>query len=173
MALNLIKTVFGYGLTLLQKHTPLSFERNSIEGIYNYLPIRYGLSTSGQPTEKQMALIKQAGFTHVINLAPHHVENALKDEAATLEQLGLRYIHIPVDFKAPTDANFQKFVNTMEVLADENVWVHCAANMRVSAFIYRYRCEVLKEDAARAKRELHKIWKPIGVWQHFVSAADQ
>lgn len=42
----------------------------------------------------------------------------------------------------------------MQGLGDDKVWVHCAANMRVSAFIYRYRCTVLGEDRDTAARDL-------------------
>ena len=172
MVANTVKTVFGYGVSLLAKHTPLKFSKDNIEGIYNYLPITDGLSTSGQPTEQQFEKIKEAGFKTVINLAPHQAENALANEAEVLRALDLNYIHIPVDFKMPTDADFAAFVSAIQPLLAKKrkVWVHCAANMRVSAFIYRYRCEILGESRGMAEADLHKIWQPVGVWRGFISA---
>jgi hypothetical protein len=37
------------------------------------------------------------------------------------------------------------------------IWLHYAANMRVSAFLLRYRRDVLKESTATAKLDLDKI----------------
>jgi hypothetical protein len=39
----------------------------------------------------------------------------------------------------PTDTEFEQFKDAMAKLNGKKIWVHCAANMRVSAFIYRYR----------------------------------
>ncbi len=171
MALSTIKTIKGFLLTMVEKYTPLKTSKDSLEGIYNYLPISKSISTSGQPTEKQFQLIRDAGYQAIINLAPHNVENALPDEGAVLQSLGLRYIHIPVDFKNPTSEDFQAFTHALKSRGVEKVWIHCAANMRVSAFIYRYRVEVLKERESDAKQDLEKIWQPFGVWKDFVSKA--
>ena len=168
MPSNTFKTVCGFWLTILRKYLPVQRDARTLADIYNYVPIAPALATSGQPTEKQFALIRDAGFTTVVNLAPHHVENALKDEAAVLAGLGLRYVHLPVDFKNPTDADFERFAASLQAARDEKVWVHCAANMRVSAFVYRYRCAVLGENPAVAAGDLEKIWKPYGVWKAFV-----
>ena len=136
MTLNTIKTTIGYYLTLLRKYCSFSLDKNTFEDVFNYLRIRDNLATSGQPTKSQFSSIRDQGFKTVINLAPNSAENALKDEQATLMDLGINYIHIPVDFKNPTEADFNMFVDKMQALTDEKVWVHCAANMRVSAFIY-------------------------------------
>jgi protein tyrosine phosphatase (PTP) superfamily phosphohydrolase (DUF442 family) len=154
---------------MITKYTPFDLSKNTLEGIYNYYMISETIATSGQPTEKQFNLIKEAGYKTIINLAPHSAENSLPDETSLLNKLGLKYSHIPVDFKNPTDENFTQFVVAMNKASTEKTWVHCAANMRVSAFIYKYRCEVLKENSDMAKSELEEIWEPLGVWKEFVS----
>ena len=108
--LSTLKTIWGFIVSMLGKYTPLKIEGKTLEGIYNYLPIDERLCTSGQPTERQFEIIKSAGYTQVINLAPHQAENSLADEAGLLGQLGLEYTHIPVDFKNPTQADFDAFV---------------------------------------------------------------
>jgi hypothetical protein len=40
---------------------------------------------------------------YVINLGLHSHEKALPDEAATVDSLGMTYVHIPVDFQNPTE----------------------------------------------------------------------
>ena len=74
MAFATLKTTIGFLASILGKYTPLSFEKNSLKGIYNYLRISENLTTSGQPSENQFALIKDAGYNTVINLAPHNAE---------------------------------------------------------------------------------------------------
>ncbi len=167
-----IKTVFGFLATLITRYTPIDLSRKSLEGVFNYLPISESIITSGQPTDMQFELVKEAGFLKVINLAPHTAENALPDEAATLASLGMDYTHIPVDFQNPTEANFEEFCAAMEEIDPAPVLVHCAANMRVSAFMYRYRAEVLGENPRQLEVDLHKIWEPFGVWKVFVGKAE-
>lgn len=169
MSFNTIKTTMGYLKSLVRKYTPLDANAESLEDIYNYLPIDERISTSGQPSEKQFEIIKANGFEHVINLAPHDAENSLKNERETLESLGMSYVHIPVNFVKPRDKEFDKFKQAMAEYSDKKVWVHCAANMRVSAFMYRYRCHVLGEEQTVAKQALSQIWEPMGVWKKFIN----
>ena len=155
---------------MLERRTPLKAVGDSIGDIYNYLKVDDRIATSGQPSEQQFALIRDAGYVTVINLAPSSaLENSLADEDSLLEELGIEYIHIPVDFKNPTEEDFTKFVRSLESRAGQKVWVHCAANARVSAFVYRYRRSVLGEDEATASADLRKIWEPFGVWKAFIT----
>jgi hypothetical protein len=73
-----------------------------------------------------------------------------------------------VDFKAPSPRDFQAFSRVMDAFAGRPVFVHCAANMRVSAFVFLYR--VLRQGVAiaDAERDLHAIWQPDEVWSEFV-----
>jgi protein tyrosine phosphatase (PTP) superfamily phosphohydrolase (DUF442 family) len=166
--LNTIRTTVGYLRSLLGKYTPLEFRAESLEAIYNYLEISERICTSGQPTEQQFSIIKAGGFDDVINLAPHDAENAIDDEAAVLANLGMSYTHIPVNFARPTQADFDAFCASMRGLQEKRVWVHCAANMRVSAFVYRYRRDVIGEEHSVVVEDLSRIWQPFGVWKDFV-----
>lgn len=142
---------------------------DSLEKIYNYRKIPGLYSTSGQPDERQLEQIVSSGFDQIINLAPKSVlENAVVNEAEILEQLGARYTHLPIDFTDPTDADFDRFVELVGDAPADRLWVHCAANMRVSAFTYRYRRDVLGEDEAQARTDLLSIWEPTGPWKRFL-----
>lgn len=136
--------------------------------IYSFRAISERLGTAGQPTECQFQAIQQAGFQAVINLALPTSDNALPNEGSIVTELGMSYVHIPVDFKAPTSQDFQAFSRMMEVFEDQRVFVHCAANMRVSAFVFLHR--VLHEGipASEAQRDLHAIWQPDEVWSRFI-----
>jgi protein tyrosine phosphatase (PTP) superfamily phosphohydrolase (DUF442 family) len=79
------------------------------EGIYNWHRLDGRITTSGQPTEGQLGEIRGLGVWHIVNLGLHTHEKALPDEAATVDRLGMTYIHIPVDFQNPTEQDFQEF----------------------------------------------------------------
>ncbi|MCH1460646.1 MAG: protein tyrosine phosphatase family protein, partial [Luminiphilus sp.] len=124
--------------------------------------------------EAQFSLVKEAGYTTVINLAPESHENALGNEDEILERMGIRYIHLPVVFTNPTREDFDRFVDALESCDDDRIWVHCAANMRVSAFVFKYRTERLGWSSHEAETDLHRIWEPgkvMGVWQTFIDTA--
>lgn len=130
------------------------------------------ITTSGQPTETQLALLPALGVEHVVNLALHSHERALPDEAGTVAALGMVYTHIPVEFDAPTDADFAKFCHAMAAVGPAKVHVHCIVNARVSAFLYRYRRDVRGMDEAAARAAMEAIWRPGGVWAAFIGDDD-
>ena len=139
--------------------------------IYNWRRIDKRITTSGQPTEPQLVEIAALGVTHVINLGLHTHEKALPDETASVAALGMEYNHIPVAFDAPTEQDFADFCAAMAAIGDTPVHVHCIVNMRVSAFFYRYRRNVLGLDEAAARAAMDSIWQPGGVWAKFIGDA--
>lgn len=139
------------------------------EDIYNWRRLDDRITTSGQPTEEQLADIRDLGIAHVVNLALHTHEKALPDEAGSVRALGMTYTHIPVDFQNPTQAGFEQFCAVMEQFKDAPMHVHCIANYRVSAFFYRYRRDVLGWEDAKARADMDAIWKPEGIWADFIA----
>lgn len=137
-------------------------------GIFAWRRLTDRLTTSGQPSEAQLAELADLGVTHVINLALHSHEKALPDEAASVAAQGMHYIHIPVEFDAPTDADFDRFAEVMADLESATVHVHCIMNFRVSAFLYRYRRDLPGMDEAEARAEMDALWQPGGVWAKFI-----
>jgi protein tyrosine phosphatase (PTP) superfamily phosphohydrolase (DUF442 family) len=139
-----------------------------IEDIYNFVQLSDRIATAGQPTAIQYPAIVNAGYQVVINLALKESANALPDEDQIVANLGLEYIPIPVLWDAPTLENFQEFVTVMNTRKDRKIFVHCAANMRVSAFMYLYRQIDDCIDEATARLDLAKIWVPNETWQTFI-----
>lgn len=138
-------------------------------GIYNWRRLDDRITTSGQPSEAELAAIRDLGVRDIINLALHSHEKSLPDEARTVSDLGMRYIHIPVDFQNPTEADFDAFCSIMAELSGRPVHVHCIANYRVSAFFYRYRRDVLGMEEAAIRPDVGAIWQPNAVWEAFMS----
>lgn len=141
---------------------------DSLNHIRNFLRIDDRLATSGMPQPDDFAALRQAGFEVVINLALPSSDNALPNEGELVSAQGMTYVHIPVKFDAPQPADFERFTRVMDACAGQKVFVHCAANMRVSAFVFLHR---LKHGTNRAtvESDLMKIWQPDGVWREFVN----
>jgi uncharacterized protein (TIGR01244 family) len=142
--------------------------------IHNWRAVDERIGTSGQPTEAQLAQIAAAGYRTVINLALHDDPRySLKDERAAVEGLGMDYVHIPVQFASPTDDDLDRFFAAMDDATGQKVWVHCAANMRVSAFLGLYRVKRQGWDRERAFELLRNLWEPNETWSAFIERSLQ
>ena len=135
---------------------------------YNWRRLGERLTTSGQPTEEQLEGIAALGARCVVNLGLHTHPKALPDERGSVTALGMAYVHQPVDFQNPTVADLDRFCDLMDRLQGQTVHVHCIANYRVSAFLYRYRIDRLGWDEAEARVDLDAIWTPDGPWAAIV-----
>ncbi len=93
---------------------------------------------------------------------------AIPEEGSIVTEFGMTYHHIPVPFEAPSTKHLIQFFGLMESLRDENVWVHCVVNYRVSAFLYLYRrWKGMSND--EALEAVIKDWKPNATWQAFMN----
>ncbi len=142
-----------------------------LEDIYNYRRLSDELITSGQPTAEQLAAVAAAGAAVVINLALPNDTRALPDERGVVEALGMVYEPIPVVWTAPAPADLAAFFAAMDRHASRRVYVHCAANMRVSAFVMLYRVLRLGWPPAEALPDMQALWQPNATWQAFIDAA--
>ena len=144
---------------------------SSVQDVYNFRQAAPDLATSGQPTEEQLGAIAAAGYNVVVNLALHNDPRySLRDEAASVRALGLDYVHIPVQFGAPTEGDLLAFFDAMDRNSSRRVWIHCAANMRVTAFVGLYRVLRLRWDEEDAFSLMHTVWKPDQVWSAFITS---
>jgi protein tyrosine phosphatase (PTP) superfamily phosphohydrolase (DUF442 family) len=74
--------------------------------ILNWRRIDQRITTSGQPTEDQIADIRKLGVTCIINLGPHTNKGGFFDERGKVSTMDMTYIYIPVDFDAPTQEDY-------------------------------------------------------------------
>ena len=136
--------------------------------ILNWRRISPLITTSGQPSEDELAQIRDTGVTHIVNLGPHSNKGALPDEPGTVEALGMRYVYIPVAFESPTDADFEAFSDALAALEGQKVHVHCIFNARVSAFFFRYAKTSAVISVEEAFDMMDGIWRPGDDWAGFV-----
>ena len=167
--MKLIKTILGFLFNQLKLISPLFLQSSNLKKVFNYYQVPGLFETSGQPNNKQLISIASGGYEVVINLAPNTtIEGRVVNEKDILKSNNITYIHIPVDFNNPLDEDFNKFVAALEENKHKKIWVHCAANMRVSAFVFKYRRDVLGLSQKNIERDLKAIWIPNKAWSFFL-----
>lgn len=143
----------------------------TIGDIHNFLQIDDSLTTSGQPNEDQLRALAAEGYALVINLALHDDPRySLPDEAALVQDLGMAYVHIPVQFDHPTRADLEAFFHAMDCHAGRKMHIHCAANLRVTAFLGLYQVIRHGRSTEQAFAPMRAIWEPNPVWAAFIAA---
>jgi protein tyrosine phosphatase (PTP) superfamily phosphohydrolase (DUF442 family) len=131
----------------------------------NVVVISPRLVTSGQPEAAELGRLAKQGFGAVIYLVPNTAMSAVKGEEGIVRGQGLDYVHIPVVFSNPTEADFRAFVEAMNRLRDKKVLVHCEVNMRASTMTFLYRVIVDRENPEKAYESVARVWSPHGPWK--------
>ncbi|MCL1046531.1 protein tyrosine phosphatase family protein [Shewanella electrodiphila] len=136
--------------------------------------------TAGLPTSSEFETLKQAGVEVVINLIPTNNPNFLAEEPELVNDSGMKYENIEVDWQQPTIENVELFFSVMEQNNDKSILVHCAANYRASAFYYLYLAtqgidvsgEVL-EDTLSPWGDLQQSFEKYPQWQALIEQVKQ
>lgn len=142
-----------------------------MENILNYIEVNELISTAGQPNIDEFQTIKDNGFDVVINLALCSASNAIENEDKIVSELGMTYIHLPVDFEEPKLSDLKLFLNILQSLGANKVLVHCAFNYRVSAFMYVYHKYILKTPFEEIDMSMFEQWSPNMNWQTLMKAS--
>jgi protein tyrosine phosphatase (PTP) superfamily phosphohydrolase (DUF442 family) len=136
--------------------------------IRNLRVITDSLATAGQPTIEQFEAIRREGYDAIINLALPSSDHAIPNEGSIVSALNMTYTHIPVNFEQPSTKDFGRFCEMMAALRGKRVFVHCAANKRVAAFVFLHKRIVEQIPAADAQRDLGAVWEPNETWKRFI-----
>lgn len=136
--------------------------------VTNYLELTPWLATAGQPSEAQFAALSSHGFASVINLGLAGTDYALADERGSAERLGLDYVHVPVDFAAPTVDDFLAFERALRDRQGGRTLVHCAKNFRATCFTSLFLERNASWSSEQADALMRRFWEPNEVWSAFV-----
>lgn len=142
---------------------------SSPEGILNWRQLSGRLATGGQPSEDELVAVADSGYEMVVNLGLTGAPYALDDEQGLVQALGLEYVHIPVAWERPEPEALQRFFALMGTIENRRVFVHCAANKRVSVFLALYRILEQGWPAEDALAAVTDVWEPNEVWQRFMA----
>lgn len=132
------------------------------------MPITDFISTSGQPSEAELLALARDGCEVVVNLGLLDPRYALDDEVGLVEELGMGYHHIPVQFDSPSRSDLDQFIDVMNGSAGKKVHVHCAANYRVSVFMSIFAQLYLGWTTEQADAFIDQVWIPNPTWKKFL-----
>ncbi|WP_375038192.1 protein tyrosine phosphatase family protein [Acinetobacter sp. RW6] len=137
----------------------------SLAQIPTFSVIHEHLFSSAQPSIEQLKLIKEYGCSTVINLALSNAPNHIENEDRICLDLGLNYIHIPIDWETPSAEQCLLVLDLINHLVqNEIVWIHCTKNDRASCLMYVYRQFYMNMDMPTSQDLLHEIWEPNETW---------
>ena len=136
--------------------------------LLNRIDYSPSLTTSGQPTEAELALIAAAGYDRVIFLAFSNHPKAVAHEDDIARGLGLQFIHIPVEWDSPSPADFAAFAAVMQSHGSSRTLVHCEVNFRASVFGFLYQVLFAGADVGEALSQMQSIWVPNETWEAFI-----
>ncbi len=153
------------GLTVL---SGTAGAQGNVDDIINYREYSATFSSSGQPDAEQLAAAREAGFERVVYIAYSDHDNSLENEDRVVKNLGMEYVHIPVEWNAPTASDFKLFAGAMQRAPKKKTLLHCQVNYRASAFSFLYR--VVHEGVAvgEAKADMDTVWSPNDTWRELI-----
>jgi hypothetical protein len=76
---NILRTLLDYTKLSIYHNIGVKMVGESLESIFNFLPLSETLITAGQPTEQQLVAVKDLGYQTVVNLALGSAHNALAE----------------------------------------------------------------------------------------------
>jgi uncharacterized protein (TIGR01244 family) len=133
-----------FALLLLQ-----SSAAQDVPPIRNFLRVTPEFCTGGQPRIEHIAELKADGVKAVLNLRQPS-EHRASEEQTAVEQAGLKYFNIPVEYGNPQEAQVDEFLRITDNPSNRPMFIHCTAAIRVGAFwmIRRVLRDGLTVDAA-------------------------
>lgn len=96
------------------------------------IPADLRFVSSGQPDEKVLETIAEAGFSVVVDFRSADEDRGF-DERKEVEKFGMKYAAVPVG--GPSDVTFDNAAALDQILAENNgrVFLHCSSGNRVGA----------------------------------------
>ena len=170
-----MKTIFAASLFCLlagfsaAKTDAANADEGNGLSLLNRIDYSPSLTTSGQPTEAELALIAAAGYDQVIFLAFTNHPKAVAHEDDMVRGLGIQFIHIPVEWESPSLGDFAAFAAVMQAHGGARTLVHCEVNFRASVFGFLYQVLYEGADLDEAMSLMQSIWVPNATWDAFIA----
>jgi len=142
----------------------------NITKAYNFINIDERVSSSGLIITVDLQSFVDEGYDCVINLLPDDNEHARNGEKESFATLGIDYHYIPVEWEAPTQADYEAFETAMMATKDKKLHIHCAANYRATAFYGIYAYKHFSWSADKINDFTDEVWtlSDYPVWRAFV-----
>ncbi len=122
-----------------------------------YLEVKPLIGTGAQPTEAGLRLLAEKGYKSIVNFRTAEEMAKIPYEEKLSGELGMKYFNIPVSGKEPKEAQALAFLQLMDSLKDEKVFVHCTAANRAGALMMIQMALQGGMDPQKAEAEAIKI----------------
>jgi uncharacterized protein (TIGR01244 family) len=130
----------------------------AVPGVTNYTRVDATAGCGGTTSTEAYPALKKEGYAAVINLRQADEPGANIEQAkAAAEAAGLRYIHVPVNGRAPQAESVDAFLAAVKDPANSPVYIHCATANRVGAVWLVKRVLVDGWDVEKATAEAERI----------------
>lgn len=132
--------------------------------IQKYFQYNEMLASGAQPSVDQLEALKEQGFEAIVNISPVSAKNALYHEAQIVEQLGMDYVHFPVDCSNLRAVHYHTFKGIMAGLEGKKTFVHCGGNIKSSNLLHMYHVLEKGANEEDSFKTLKKIQSPEEKW---------
>ncbi|MFI5234851.1 MAG: hypothetical protein ACHQXA_04000 [Gemmatimonadales bacterium] len=110
---------------------------DAINGVANACQAAPGVVTGGQPSAAHLSRLKAAGAAVILDIRDP-MESRSFDEPATVRDLGLEYINIPVAAGGVDDALLERILAVVRQNKDRQIFFHCGSGNRVGGALIPY-----------------------------------
>ena len=141
-----------------------------LDDISNFREYSDVFASSGQPSGKQLKALESEGYRRIVYIAYSDHDNSLDNEDRLVKELGMEYVHIPVEWSAPTRSDFHLFAAALQSEPEKKTLLHCQVNFRASAFAFLYRVIYQGVPVQEAKADMNSVWEPNETWRDLIFA---
>jgi protein tyrosine phosphatase (PTP) superfamily phosphohydrolase (DUF442 family) len=110
---------------------------DAVSGITNACQATPTLITGGQPSAEQLAAFKKSGGAVVLDIRDP-MEARPFSESATVQELGLEYVNVPVISGQLNDQAIDRILEVLRTNKEKQVLFHCASANRVGGALVAY-----------------------------------
>jgi protein tyrosine phosphatase (PTP) superfamily phosphohydrolase (DUF442 family) len=106
-----------------------------VKDLPNYCEVLPNLGGGGQPTDQGFRLLAEKGYQVIINLRAEGEKVDLAAEEKLIKDLGMKYVPFPFVTKDAKEDLALRFMNLLEDVKEQKVYVHCASGNRVGSLL--------------------------------------
>lgn len=133
---------------------PVLVTKPTVPGITNFSKLQSTIACAGATTPAGVGEVKKLGYKSIINLRQPTEPGADVDgEAAAAKQVGIKYVHLPMNSASPDPGIVEQFLQAVADPAGQPVFVHCASGNRAAALWMIKRLVVDKWEVEAATTE--------------------
>jgi len=134
---------------------PISAVCLSDNEIDNFGRVAPGITRGAQPSDKALALMAKDGVKTIIDLRMSG--SGTENEEATTNQLGMKYVHIPMTLLTPSTEQVSQFLSIVNTPSNLPAFIHCRQGAdRTGTLVAIYRRKMQGWDFDKTYAEMRE-----------------